>query len=60
MPSPRAPFAGNPAAVVPLDAPLPDDVMQAMAAEHNLSETAFVLREGTDWRLRMVHAQGRG
>ena len=46
------PFAGNPAAVVPLDAPLPDDVMQAMAAEHNLSETAFVLREGADWRLR--------
>jgi len=46
------PFAGNPAAVVPLDAPLPDDVMQAMAAEHNLSETAFVLRDGNDWRLR--------
>ena len=35
------PFAGNPAAVVPLEAPLPDRVMQAMAAEHNLSETAF-------------------
>jgi len=46
------PFAGNPAAVVPLDAALPDGVMQAMAAEHNLSETAFVLREGNDWRLR--------
>jgi len=45
-------FAGNPAAVVPLDAPLPDAVMQAMAAEHNLSETAFVMREATGWRLR--------
>jgi PhzF family phenazine biosynthesis protein len=46
------PFAGNPAAVVPLEAPLPDRVMQAMAAEHNLSETAFVMREGSGWRLR--------
>lgn len=46
------PFAGNPAAVVLLAAPLPDAVMQAMAAEHNLSETSFLLREGTQWRLR--------
>jgi PhzF family phenazine biosynthesis protein len=46
------PFAGNPAAVVPLEAPLPDGVMQAMAAEHNLSETVFVMREGSAWRLR--------
>ncbi|MFM7691933.1 MAG: PhzF family phenazine biosynthesis protein, partial [Alphaproteobacteria bacterium] len=46
------PFAGNPAAVVPLEVPLPDAVMQAMAAEHNLSETAFVMRECTGWRLR--------
>jgi len=35
------PFTGNPAAVVPLDTWLPDDTLQAMAAEHNLSETAF-------------------
>ncbi len=47
-----SPFAGNPAAVVPLEAPLPDGLMQAMAAEHNLSETAFVMREGAAWRLR--------
>ncbi|MBP5857676.1 PhzF family phenazine biosynthesis protein [Marivibrio halodurans] len=39
----EAPFAGNPAAVVPLDAWLPDQVMQAVAAENNLSETAFVV-----------------
>lgn len=37
------PFAGNPAAVVPLDAWLPDAVMQAIAAENNLSETAFTV-----------------
>jgi PhzF family phenazine biosynthesis protein len=36
-------FEGNPAAVVPLEAFLPDALMQAMAAEHNLSETAFVV-----------------
>lgn len=37
------PFAGNPAAVYVLDAWLPDTLLQAIAAEHNLSETAFVL-----------------
>jgi len=35
------PFAGNPAAVCPLDEWLPDDRMQAIASENNLSETAF-------------------
>ncbi|MDP6667673.1 MAG: PhzF family phenazine biosynthesis protein [Dehalococcoidia bacterium] len=35
------PFSGNPAAVCPLTAWIPDDVMQAIAAEMNLSETAF-------------------
>ncbi len=45
-------FAGNPAAIVPLDAWLPDGVMQAIAAENNLSETAFFVREGEGWRLR--------
>jgi len=34
-------FSGNPAAVVPLDAWLPDHVLQAIAEENNLSETAF-------------------
>lgn len=38
------PFAGNPAAVVILDAPAPERWMQAVAAELNLSETAFVMR----------------
>jgi len=36
-------FAGNPAAVVVLDQWLPDETMQAIAAENNLSETAFVI-----------------
>lgn len=35
------PFSGNPAAVCPLDHWIPDDVMQAIAMEMNLSETAF-------------------
>jgi PhzF family phenazine biosynthesis protein len=48
------PFTGNPAAVMPLDAWLHDDVMQAIAAENNLAETAFTLpTEGdADYELR--------
>jgi PhzF family phenazine biosynthesis protein len=45
-------FSGNPAAVCPLDAWLPDSVLQAIAAENNLAETAFFAREGSDYRLR--------
>jgi PhzF family phenazine biosynthesis protein len=45
-------FAGNPAAVVVLDAFLDDAVLQAIAAENNLSETAFLVRDGDDYRLR--------
>ncbi len=45
-------FRGNPAAVVPLDRWLPDALMQAIAAENNLSETAFLVREGAGWGLR--------
>jgi PhzF family phenazine biosynthesis protein len=37
------PFRGNPAAVCPLDGPLKESTMQAIAAEMNLSETAFLL-----------------
>lgn len=46
------PFGGNPAAVCPLDAWLPDATMQAIAAENNLSETAFYVPEGDGYRLR--------
>jgi PhzF family phenazine biosynthesis protein len=45
-------FAGNPAAVMPLDAFLGDAVLQAIAAENNLAETAFLVPEGGDYRLR--------
>jgi PhzF family phenazine biosynthesis protein len=48
----RRPFGGNPAAVCPLEAWLPDAQMQAIAAEHNLAETAFVVREPAGWRIR--------
>lgn len=37
------PFAGNPAAVTPLEQWLPDETMQAIAMENNLSETAFTV-----------------
>jgi PhzF family phenazine biosynthesis protein len=37
------PFTGNPAAVIPLDAWLPDEMLQAIALENNLSETAFTI-----------------
>lgn len=46
------PFGGNPAAVCFLDAPADSDWMQAVAAEMNLSETAFLSPRGEDWDLR--------
>lgn len=47
-------FEGNPAAVCPLDEWLPDSVLQKIAMENNLSETAFFIKEeGTEsYRLR--------
>ena len=45
-------FAGNPAAVVPLEEELPEAVMQSIAAENNLAETAFFRRTGDDYALR--------
>ena len=49
----NVPFKGNPAAVYILSEPLEDDMMQAIAIEMNLSETAFVLlREGQNPLLR--------
>jgi PhzF family phenazine biosynthesis protein len=47
-------FAGNPAAVVPLDRWLPDATMQAIAAENNLSETAFFVGEKGDFQIRWM------
>lgn len=46
-------FSGNPAAVVPLEAWLPDATMLAIAAENNLAETAFLVPAGeARWELR--------
>jgi PhzF family phenazine biosynthesis protein len=45
-------FSGNPAAVVLLPAWLPDATLQAIAAENNLSETAYVVRKKETFGLR--------
>jgi predicted PhzF superfamily epimerase YddE/YHI9 len=47
------PFRGNPAAVVHLDDDLPESLMQAIAAENNLSETAFVAPAAADGTRRL-------
>jgi PhzF family phenazine biosynthesis protein len=46
------PFSGNPAAVCPMKAPADERWMQSIAAEMNLSETAFLHSEGDGFRLR--------
>lgn len=46
------PFEGNPAAVCPLQQWLPDDVMQSIAVENNLSETAFFVPSDKGFHLR--------
>ncbi|HZY90145.1 MAG TPA: PhzF family phenazine biosynthesis protein [Gemmataceae bacterium] len=46
------PFAGNPAAVCLLPGPRDERWMQQVGAEMNLSETAFLCREGDGYRLR--------
>ena len=45
-------FTGNPAAVLPMASFPADDVMQAVAAENNLAETAFLVPHGDDYRIR--------
>ena len=45
-------FGGNPAAVIPLKEWLPDEVMQNIAAENNLSETAFFVPNHEGFELR--------
>ena len=47
------PFTGGPAAVVQLDEPLPDEQLQAIAAEINLPATAFAIsaHDGSDYEL---------
>ncbi|MEP1151710.1 MAG: PhzF family phenazine biosynthesis protein [Balneola sp.] len=45
-------FGGNPAAVCPLDDWLKEETMQQIAAENNLSETAFFVQKGNEYELR--------
>jgi PhzF family phenazine biosynthesis protein len=45
-------FAGNPAAVCPLEEWLSDEILQAIAAENNLAETAFFVRQSDRFHLR--------
>jgi len=45
-------FSGNPAAVCLLDEFLPDEILQHIAAENNLAETAFVVPSGDDYHIR--------
>jgi len=46
------PFAGNPAAVCPLAGWLDDETLRLVAAENNLSETAFFVPRGDEYELR--------
>lgn len=47
-------FKGNPAAVVPLERWLPDEMLQAIAAENNLSETAFFVPDADGFHIRWM------
>ncbi len=47
-------FAGNPAAVVPLETWLPDATLQGIATENNLSETAFLVGSEGRYRIRWM------
>ncbi len=46
------PFTGNPAAVCVLSTWLPDEVMQKIAMENNLAETAFIVPQNSDYLIR--------
>jgi PhzF family phenazine biosynthesis protein len=46
------PFSGNPAAVCILSGWPADDIMQNIALENNLAETAFIIPQGDDWLIR--------
>lgn len=50
-------FAGNPAAVVPLEDWLPDTLLHGIAAENNLAETAFFVDRGDHYDLRWFTPQ---
>ncbi|WP_125588032.1 PhzF family phenazine biosynthesis protein [Companilactobacillus jidongensis] len=45
-------FKGNPAAVVIMDHWLPDEILQKIAIENGVAETAFTVKEGSSYKLR--------
>ncbi len=45
-------FGGNPAAICPLESWLPDALLQSIAAENNVAETAYFVKEADGYRLR--------
>jgi len=45
-------FSGNPAAVIPLEKWIPDSLMQNIAMENNLAETAFFVANGNEFDIR--------
>jgi len=48
----KGPFTGNPAAIVPLQEWIPTELMQNIALENNLSETAFIVPKDDDYEIR--------
>ena len=50
-------FSGNPAAICPLDSWLEDEIMQKIASENNLSETAFFVNRGDYYQIRWFTPQ---
>lgn len=48
----NGPFSGNPAAVIPLDFWISDELMQQIAAQNNLSETAFFVKNTEGFHIR--------
>ena len=46
------PFEGNPAAIIPLKTWLPDNIMQSIADENNLSETVFFVPKNKEFHIR--------
>lgn len=51
-------FRGNPAAVCPLPEWLPEEILQNIAAENNLSETAFFVENGKNYQIRWFTPKG--
>ncbi len=51
-------FSGNPAAICVLDRPYSDEMLQRIARENNLSETAYLRKTGESWHLRWFTLNG--